>query len=55
MEQPESNEPRETVSASGNDVPVPVASPARPTLSSPAPCRVLRAGFQRNLIHLAIT
>jgi PatG Domain len=37
MDQQESNEPLAAVSASGSDVPVPVASPARPAPSSVAP------------------
>ena len=37
MEQPESNEPLDAVSASATDIPVPAASTARPAPSSPAP------------------
>jgi cyclic patellamide precursor peptide PatG len=50
MEQPESNEPQEAVSASANNVPVPTASPARPPASSsaPLPCPTCGLPLQLN-------
>jgi PatG Domain len=50
MEQPESNELLEAVSASASQAPVPVASPSRPLASSPAPlpCPTCGASTQLN-------
>ena len=50
MEQPESNEPQEAVSASANNVPVPMTSPARspPTSPAPLPCPTCGVPMQVN-------
>ena len=49
MEQPESNEPLEAVSASANSVPTPLASPARPGPGSPAPLPCPTCGVSTEL------
>ena len=49
MEQPESNEPLEAVSASANSVPAPQASPARPAPGSPAPLPCPTCGVSTQL------
>ena len=49
MEQPESNEPLKAVSASASEVPVPLASPTRPTPGSPAPLPCPTCGVSTQL------
>jgi len=57
MEEPESSERRTTVSASGNDAPMPVASPSRPAPRSPAPlpCPTCGVSMQVNSDNNSVT